>query len=118
MKSGADHGIVGRGEVEEPDRHLGGIAIAVGHDGRTGRIVGEPVGADVPRMRLAGALAHHRPRRIKCDAPTVLLRCQGGGELDEENRGDASAHGSLAEEGRVQPEKCRRDQADEQRFSE
>ena len=118
MKSIAGHGIVRRRQVEEPRRHLERVAIAVGHDRGTGRIIGEPVGAHVPRMRLTGAVAHHRPRRIKRDAPAVLLQCEGGGELDEDNRGDRRANGGLAEEGRMQPEKRRRDQADEQRFRE
>jgi hypothetical protein len=114
MEPVANHRIIGWREVEEPDGHFAGLEIAARHDRRAHRIVSEPVGARVPRVRLAGALAHHRVRRLEGDAPAFLLQRDRGRDLDKKNGGDRDAREGACEKRRMEPDQDRNEEADHQ----
>ena len=108
--------VIRRRQVEKPDRQLTRVAIAPRHHRRTDGIVGKPVGANIPRMRLARAFADHRLGRIEGEAPPLLLQRQRCADFKDEDGPNEHSGCGATQERRMQPRQQRDHQSQCQRF--
>ena len=96
--------VIRRREIEEPHGELARVGVAAGHDRRAHGVRRQPIGADVPGVRLAAALADHGSIGFEREAPAVLDQCEGGRDLDQQQGGDTHPRHRRSEKARMQPQ--------------